>query len=286
MILNLERSIYMQEVVPTSWPKKQNLFGVEVSVTSYQEVVRTVMYTAMRRERAVVTFMPAHGIVAGVTDPAFRKCLADADIVAPDGQPVRWALNYLHKSGLEDRVYGPETMKRICLRAAQNGISIYLCGSSADVVRNLETRLVDWFPTLKIAGRESPPFRPMTAQENDAICERINASGAAIVFIGMGCPRQEIFAHANRNKINAVQMCVGAAFDFHAGNKKMAPAFFQKRGLEWLYRLTQEPSRLWKRYLVTNTIFLSLLALAVIKMWARLLWGEDPVVTTPEGPGA
>jgi len=125
------------------------------------------------------------------------------------------------------------------------------------------------FPDLKLAGVESPPFRPMTPAENDALCRRINDSGAAVVFVGLGVPRQETFADSNRDKIRAVQLCVGAAFDFLAGNKKTAPAFMRRHGLEWLFRLIQEPRRLWKRYLVTNSIFLALVAIGAVKRACR-----------------
>jgi len=247
------------------WPAKKNLFGVQVSPTHYHQVVRTVIAAAQQRQRGVVTFLPVHGIVTAAINAPYRSRVNQCDIVAPDGQPVRWALNFFHKSRLADRVYGPETMRRLCQKAAQAGVSIYLCGSTPQVLDQLEARLVEMFPGLQVAGKYSPPFRPMTTQENDDLCERINRSGASLVFIGLGCPRQEIFAHENRNKINAVQLCVGAAFDFHAGNKKMAPPILQRFGLEWLYRLTQEPRRLWKRYLLTNSIFIALVMKDVFK---------------------
>ncbi len=257
------------------WPPKSNLFGVEVSVTNYQEVVRAIIQAALSGERGVATFLPVHGIVTAATNSEFRKRINQCDVVAPDGQPVRWALNFFDQADLTDRVYGPETMKRVCLRAAQNGIGIFLCGSTPEVLEKLRAKLLGWYPTLIIAGYESPPFRPMTPEENDALCARINESGAAIVFIGMGCPRQEILAHSNREKINAVQLCVGAAFDFHAGTKKMAPPFFQRHGLEWLYRLVTEPRRLWKRYLVTNSIFVVLVLFQMLKSFGSILWGPD-----------
>jgi N-acetylglucosaminyldiphosphoundecaprenol N-acetyl-beta-D-mannosaminyltransferase len=125
------------------------------------------------------------------------------------------------------------------------------------------------FPEIKFAGVYSPPFRPMTDYENDELCARINNSGASVVFVGLGVPRQEIFADANRDKIRAVQLCVGAAFDFHAGNKKTAPAFMQRHGLEWLYRLSQEPGRLWKRYLITNSIFIGLVVKTALAQAVR-----------------
>jgi N-acetylglucosaminyldiphosphoundecaprenol N-acetyl-beta-D-mannosaminyltransferase len=272
----------MSNLLPIVWPKKSNLFGVKVSATDYHEVVRTVIAAGLRRQSAVVTFLPVHGIVTAAQDQEYRKLINDFEIVAPDGQPVRWALNLFHGAGLEDRVYGPHAMRRICLRAAQSGIGIYLYGSTPDVLKNLSDRLTDWFPTLKIVGMEAPPFRPLTPEENDAACQRINASGAGIVFIGLGCPRQDEFAHANRDKIQAVQCCVGAAFDFHAGNKKMAPEFLQRHGLEWLFRLIQEPRRLWKRYFVTNSLFIGLCLASVFRLDAQFA----KFITPAEGQGA
>src|SRR6185312_3750395 len=161
--------------------------------------------------------------------------------------------------------YGPELMRRLCAAAAEQGVPIYLYGGTEEVVRRLSNRLLEWFPKLKIAGAESPPFRPLTPQEDAEAVRRINDSGARLLFLGIGSPKQEVFAFAHRDKIRAVQLCVGAAFDFHAGVKKMAPAWMQRRGLEWLFRLTQEPGRLWKRYLVANTTFLYLFAKAALR---------------------
>jgi exopolysaccharide biosynthesis WecB/TagA/CpsF family protein len=178
------------------------------------------------------------------------------DALAPDGQPVRWALNFFHKTGLGDRVYGPEFTLRCCDAASKRGVPIYLYGSAPEVIEKLAQNLLGRFPALQIAGKESPPYRSLTPQENEQVIQRINASGAKLLFLGIGCPKQEDFAFAHRKSIKAVQLCVGAAFDFHAGTKSMAPRWMQKRGLEWLYRLCCEPRRLWKRYLVTNTMFI------------------------------
>jgi N-acetylglucosaminyldiphosphoundecaprenol N-acetyl-beta-D-mannosaminyltransferase len=158
-------------------------------------------------------------------------------------------------------------MARLCARAAEEGIGVYLYGSTIETLDRLKARLEDQYPAIRIVGVESPPFRDLTAEENQAAVDRINASNAGFVFIGLGCPRQDLFAHHNRNSIKALQLCVGAAFDFHAGNKKIAPVWMQKSGLEWIYRLCQEPGRLWKRYLVTNTAF-------VLLMTRRLISGR------------
>jgi exopolysaccharide biosynthesis WecB/TagA/CpsF family protein len=189
--------------------------------------------------------------------------------VSADGQPVRWAMNLLHGTRLADRVYGPELMLRLCRGAAEAGIAIYLYGGGPAVTEQLRANLLRLCPKLHIAGSETPPFRPLTPEEDRAVVERINHSGAGLMFIGLGCPKQDLFAHEHRTRLQAVQVCVGAAFDFHAGVKKMAPQWLQRHGLEWLYRLSQEPGRLWQRYLVTNSIFLGRLGAALVRRRKR-----------------
>ena len=255
------------ETTLLTWPVKKELFGVQISPTSYEEAIEPIMTAARDRQSAVVTFLPVHGLVTAAQDSDYRAKINAFDIVAPDGQPVRWALNKFHKAGLRDRVYGPEMMIRLCRRAADAGIGIYLYGSTPDTLHKLRERLLEAMPGLIIAGHESPPFRTLTEPEVRDTVQRINDSGAGLVFIGLGCPKQDQFAFDHRNEIKAVQLCVGAAFDFHAGTKKTAPAWMQKRGLEWLFRLTQEPGRLWRRYVETNSIFVALVA-------KRLLFGR------------
>lgn len=238
------------------WPPRHNVFGVQVSATTYDEAVEAILAAAKHRRSAAVSLHAAHAVVTASDDPALREKVNRFQMIAPDGQPVRWALNWLYGAGLKDRVYGPELTLRLCRAAAERGVSIYLYGSSPQVIEALSCKLVDKYPGLIIAGAEAPPFRPLSPEEDDAMVERINASGAGLVFIGLGCPKQDHFAADHMDRIQGVQVCVGAAFDFHAGNKRTAPAWMQRRGLEWLFRLGQEPRRLWKRYLVTNTLFL------------------------------
>jgi N-acetylglucosaminyldiphosphoundecaprenol N-acetyl-beta-D-mannosaminyltransferase len=247
------------------WPTKYDIMGVEISATDYDALVRLFIIAAKRREGGLATFLPVHGVVTAAMDPDYRYRLNAFDVVAPDGQPVRWALNLLHKVGLSERVYGPELMSRLCAKAADEGVGIYLYGSTPEVLESLSARLRERYPSIKIVGSESPPFRALSPEENDQAVARINDSGAGLVFVGLGCPRQDVFAHQNRVKIKAVQLCVGAAFDFHAGTKKIAPSWMQKRGLEWLFRLTQEPGRLWKRYLFTNTAFIFLMTRRLVR---------------------
>lgn len=247
------------------WPPKHDLFGVQVSATSYQEAVELIVAAARRRLPAVVSHHAAHALVTASGDPALRSAVNTFEMLCPDGQPVRWAMNLLHGAGLRDRVYGPELMLRLCGRAAQESLPIYLYGSSPEVIETLRAKLTVKYPGLIVAGAESPPFRPLSEDEEEQSVRRINASGASILFLGLGAPKQDFFAYRLRSRIGAVQVCVGAAFDFHAGRKKMAPRWMQRCALEWLYRLCAEPRRLGRRYLVTNTVFLGKLALALVQ---------------------
>ena len=231
---------------------------MRVGATFYDEVVAWCLDQAKNNQPGMVDLMAVHSLITATQNPEYMAKINRFDVVAPDGQPVRWALNKFHKANLSDRVYGPEFTIRMCKAAADAGVPIYLYGSSPEVIEQLQKNLLVKFPALVIAGAESPPFRPLTPEEDAAMIERINASGAKLVFLGIGCPKQELFAYDHRDSIKGVQLCVGAAFDFHAGMKKIAPAWMQKRGLEWLYRLCSEPQRLWKRYLLTNSAFVML----------------------------
>ena len=241
----------------SDWPRKFDVLGIQVSGTTYNEALDAIVRAARRQEPAIVSLTAVHAVVTAAGDPGLKEKMNRFAIVAPDGQPVRWALNRLYGLGLTDRVYGPEMTLRICQRAAAEGLSIYLYGGTPEVLKSLSDNLLRMFPGLVIGGQEAPPFRALTAEEDQAVIDRVNDSGAAIMFIGLGCPKQDHFAADHAQSIRAIQVCVGAAFDFHAGVKKMAPPWMQKRGLEWLYRLCQEPKRLWRRYLETNSVFVA-----------------------------
>ena len=260
----------MNKNPPIQWPPKHNVCGVQVSATTYDEAVESIMDRARRRQLAVTSFFAVHAVVTHARDRSFLPAVNRFDLVAPDGQPVRWALNWLHGCRLPENVRGSEIMWRLCARAAEQGVSIYLYGGSPQTIEALKGRLTAAFPDLTIAGAESPPFRPLTPQEDDEVVARINNSGAGLVFVGLGCPKQDHFASAHYDRIDAVQVCVGAAFDFHAGNKRTAPTWMQRHGLEWVFRLSQESGRLWRRYLVTNTLFVKKLLTQWIVATTRL----------------
>jgi exopolysaccharide biosynthesis WecB/TagA/CpsF family protein len=245
---------------------KRNVVGVLVDAVSYDDVVRMVVSAAERQAPLAVTALAVHGVMTGVLDPEQRYRLNSLDLVVPDGQPVRWALNLLHGSRLRDRVYGPTLMLRTCEAAAERGLPIYLYGSRPEVLRELAHRLTDRFPRLAIAGAEPSRFRPLRPEEKAEVVERIRSSGARVVFVGLGCPRQEVWAYEYRDALSLPVLAVGAAFDFHAGLLKQAPPRLQRLGLEWAYRLYREPRRLWARYAYLNPLYLAHVALQAARI--------------------
>jgi exopolysaccharide biosynthesis WecB/TagA/CpsF family protein len=269
-----------------NWPQKYNVFGVQVTAAGHDALCDAIMSAASRRGSAVVSAFAVHALIEACTSRELGDKVNRFAAVTADGQPVRWALHWLYGARLKSTVQGYELMWQLCERAAKSGVSVYLYGSSEETLAALSANLLDAFPGLVIAGVESPPFRPLTAEEDAAMIERVNASGAGLVFIGLGCPKQDHFAAEHVDRIRAVQLCVGAAFDFLAGTKPMAPLWMQRCGLAWVYRLSQEPQRLWKRYLVTNSIFVRRLATQfvqqrVLGLWPQRLAEEAFPVTEP-----
>jgi exopolysaccharide biosynthesis WecB/TagA/CpsF family protein len=241
---------------PAADLRKVDLFGVQVNLVDPQQTLDAIMHWARDRRPALVDFMGVHGLTHAQRQPDYKRRLNEFDLVACDGQPIRWALNHWYSAGIAQRVYGPAMTLEVCRAAAEQDVSVYFYGSRVEVLDRLTARLSEKFPNLKIAGAESPPFRRLSSAERRDTIARINASGAGVVFLGLGCPKQEEFATDCRGRIQAVQLCVGAAFDLHAGMVKMAPRWMQNAGLEWFYRVCKEPRRLWRRYLVGNTQFL------------------------------
>lgn len=238
------------------WPRKVDLFGIGVSVTDYDSAANIIVRKGNADQGGIVSCHAAHAIVTFSDNAEMKKIANSFAMITPDGQPVRWAMNWLQKTRLSERVYGPELMLRVCEKAATNSTPIFLYGGTSESVQLLKENLELKYPNLHIAGIHSPPFRKLSEDELAADIKMINESNAKILFIGLGCPKQDLFAHSIRKLVNPVQICVGAAFDFHSGQLTMAPSWIQRSGLEWLFRLTKDPRRLWKRYLVTNSKFL------------------------------
>jgi CDP-paratose 2-epimerase len=255
---------------------KRNILGVLVDAVDYETSVARIISAAKNGSHMAVSALAVHGVMTGVLDPNHRYRLNHFDLVLPDGQPVRWALNGLHQAHLADRVYGPNLMLRLCERAAEEGLPIYLYGSRAEIIARLSANLKARFPALVIAGSEPSRFKQVSADEKREIARQIRESGAALTFVGLGCPRQEVWAYEYCEDLQMPVVAVGAAFDFHAGTLPQAPPQWQRLGLEWLFRLISEPRRLWRRYVFLNPLYLTLLLLQ-----ATGLKKFNPLQSTP-----
>jgi N-acetylglucosaminyldiphosphoundecaprenol N-acetyl-beta-D-mannosaminyltransferase len=253
---------------------KRSILGVGVSVVDYDAVVERVIDAASTRTGLGVTALAVHGVMTGATDPEQRYRLNRLHIVTPDGQPVRWALKLLHGVRLADRVYGPHLMERICDRAAQAGLSIFLYGSTEETLSRLSRNLHAKYPALRIVGAVPSQFRRLTVTEERDLRGKIAASGADVVFVGLGCPRQETFVYENVEAIARPLIAVGAAYDFIAGTMAQAPAWMQRTGLEWLFRLANEPKRLWRRYVILNPYYCALIGAQWLGLGRKLFAAE------------
>jgi len=219
-----------------------------------EQIAAQVARWARARQSRTVYFCNAHSVVTANDDPRFAGVLDRADVAAPDGAPVAWMLRRLGHAG-QPRVSGPDFMARLCAELADSDVPVFLFGSTPETLEQLEHRLKAQFPGLRIAGAVSPPFGTVSPQADALHVDHINRSGAGVVFVGLGCPKQETWCDQHRGQVHAVMLAVGAAFDFHAGTLKRAPHWMRALGLEWMHRLLSEPRRLWKRYLVTNSAF-------------------------------
>jgi exopolysaccharide biosynthesis WecB/TagA/CpsF family protein len=240
---------------------RQNLLGVGIDAVDYEAAVARILDAATARRPLGVSALAVHGVMTGVLDPGHRHRLNHLELVVPDGQPVRWGINLLHGTRLADRVYGPDLMLRVCEAAAAAGLPIYLFGGTGEMLDRLRDSLRRRIPALAIAGWQASRFRTMTPDERQSVVQEIRSSGAAITFVGIGCPRQEVWAYEFKDLLEMPVIAVGAAFAFHAGQLSQAPRWMRRAGLEWLFRLGCEPRRLWRRYVLLNPYYLWLLAL-------------------------
>ena len=232
------------------------VLGTRVHAVSLELCVERMVAWAMHAESRYVCACNAHSLVSARLDADFARALARADLCVPDGAPVAWRLRG-RGFARQARVSGPDVMLRCCARAAEAGLPVYFYGSTADRLGGLVLALRARFPALRVAGAYAPPFRSLSAAEDAQVQRAIAESGARIVFVGLGCPKQEAWMLAHRDALPAVMLGAGAAFDFLAGAQPRAPLWMQRTGLEWRHRLCSEPRRLWRRYLITNTLFLA-----------------------------
>jgi N-acetylglucosaminyldiphosphoundecaprenol N-acetyl-beta-D-mannosaminyltransferase len=255
---------------------KCSILGVLINAVDIDGAEEAVIRAAHSKRPLSVSALAVHGLMTGVFDREQKFRLNQFDLLVPDGQPVRWALNWLHRAGLSQRVYGPRLTLRLCKRAAAEGLPVYFYGSTPKVLRSLTSNLASQFPGLMISGAEPSKFRKLSPLEKQEVAQRITSSGAAIVFVGLGCPRQEVFVYEFSSLLDMPVLAVGAAFPFIAGVVPQAPDWMQNAGLEWFFRLCAEPRRLWQRYLFLNPAYLFLIGLQRLGLSQFPTEGQPP----------
>ena len=240
------------------------IIGLRIDLTSYKDSVAKIINWSRQNESRSVYAANVHMIMEAYDHVDFREIVNSADLVTPDGMPLVWALRM---KGIinQERVYGPTLMLEVLREAQEQQILVGFLGSTEDVLKKLSEQMLVSFPKLKIVLSMPLPFHSLPLSEDEIICTQINEAGVRILFVALGCPKQERWIAQHKGKINAVMLGVGAAFAFHAGTVHQAPARVQKIGLEWLFRFIQEPRRLWKRYLVNNPRFMVLISIELIK---------------------
>ena len=234
---------------------KHSVLGININAVDYEFAVSTIIDAAKKRRPCAVSALAVHGVMTGFLDRIHARRLNGLDLVVPDGQPVRWAIAWLYGKKLPDRVYGPNLTLKVAEASAREDLKLYLYGSKRETLERFARNLQRQYPRLIIVGMEESKFRKLSELERRELVQRIEHSGANIVFLGLGCPRQETWAYEYRNLLNIPILAVGAAFDFHAGTLPQAPLWMQNVGLEWLFRLIQEPKRLWQRYAILNPLY-------------------------------
>lgn len=243
----------------------QHVIGTRVDETSYKDAINRIMAWAILGRFHFVCAANVHMVMESYDSEDFKNIVNNADIVTPDGMPIVLMLRILGLNG-QKRVYGPTLMKYICEASAQYDIHVGFYGSTTKTLNALIHNLTSRITNLKVGYQYSPPFRPLTPEEDEAIVDDIIASKVKILFVGLGCPKQERWMFEHRKRVKAVMIGVGAGFDFFAGTKKQAPQWMMRIGLEWLFRLFTEPKRLWRRYLYHNPRFLCLAAMQLLNL--------------------
>lgn len=244
-------------------PERRAVLGVRVDATTYSDATRRIVEWAREKRSCYVCCAAVNNIMEAQNAADYKIVMDQADLVTTDGMPLVWMLRALGVPGAS-RVYGPDLTKAVLEAAAQTGLPVGFYGGTQAVLAELVARVRHRFPALQVAYAEAPPFRPLTDQEDARTTDAINRSGARLLFVGLGTPKQDRWMHAHKGRIPAVMLGVGAAFDFLAGAKTQAPRWMQASGLEWAFRLAAEPRRLWRRYLKQNPRFV---VLALAQLW-------------------
>lgn len=244
---------------------KKALVNFCISTGKYQLFIDTITEMARQRRSSYVCFANVHMFSEAYWSEDFMRTVNGADIVAPDGQPLKWMLRLLY--GIkQDRVAGMDALPDLLQRMEQENLPVYFYGGTQEMLDKTASFLKENYPALKVAGLYSPPFRELTAEEENEIVSNINQSAPGLVFVFLGCPKQEKWMGRMRGRVQAVMAGVGGAIPVAIGMQKRAPVWMRKAGLEWLFRFFQEPKRLYKRYLVTNSLFIRLMLKEFIKI--------------------
>ena len=231
------------------------VIGFPITALPFESQIKLILEWAKHRLSKAVCIANVHMLVEAYRDTNFAAVLQGADLVAPDGMPLVWMLELLGSSK-QDRVAGLDVLEALCDGATTARVQVFFLGSQSVILDRMRERLSQKFPDLQIAGMEPLPFRPMTQSEDEALVQMLNQSGAGIIFLSLGCPKQELWMAKHKYRVNAVMIGVGGAFPVYAGIHKRAPELVRSAGFEWLYRLLQEPKRLWGRYSSTIPIFI------------------------------
>ncbi len=240
------------------------IINVGIDTTSYADTCDRITTLAQQAKSCYIVVANVHVVMSAYWDQTYRQVLENAEIITPDGMPLVWGLRSLGAKN-QQRVYGPDLMMAMCDRAMQENLSVYLYGATANTLAKLEQNLKAKFPDLAIAGKHAPPYLDINSPKfKSQLVEDVQIiakSGAEVVFVALGCPKQEFWMSKAHHQLSAVMIGVGAAFDFHSGQVSQAPRWMMAIGLEWLYRFCQEPMRLWQRYLINNPCFVILFAI-------------------------
>jgi N-acetylglucosaminyldiphosphoundecaprenol N-acetyl-beta-D-mannosaminyltransferase len=252
--------------------KKLPIFHTTFNIAPYQTFVDQIIDKSRNAVGGkYVCVANVHMLIEAYKDDDFAQQVRNADIVTPDGMPITWAIRLIH--GLkQDRVAGMDLLPDLLKRAEAEKLPVYFYGGTEEMLEKTATYTAKHYPTLQVAGLYSPPFHSLTTREDQEVIKNINASGAKLVFVVLGCPKQEKWMASMKSRIDATMIGIGGALPVLLGMQKRAPLWMQSSGLEWCYRLVQDPKRLWKRYFVTNSIFLGL----IIGDRMKRAWSHQP----------
>jgi N-acetylglucosaminyldiphosphoundecaprenol N-acetyl-beta-D-mannosaminyltransferase len=247
---------------------RKTIFDFPIHIGTYKDFLREIIQLAASGTNSYVCVANVHVLIEAYRNPSYASISRNADLVAPDGMPLTWALRLLYNIR-QERVAGMDLLPDLLKEAEIKEVPVFFYGGTEQMLSSTKIHIAKKYPGLTLSGLYSPPFRQLTEVENDNICDIINTSGAKLIFVALGCPKQEKWMASMKGKVNATMIGIGAAVPVMVKQRKRAPKWMQKNGLEWMYRVVQEPRRLWKRYLLTNSMFIYLLLKEELRLKSR-----------------